>query len=438
VTRRRTIGLALVAVVVSAGAAMAVLARSRLSGIAETGPVVPTARVARQTLELTVHLQGDMRALRQQTILAPSVGGALRILHLADSGATVKEGEILLEFDPADQVHALEQAQSEVLEAEQEIIKRRADTEAQTAQDKVALLTAQSEVRRAELDASVDQDLIAANEYKIRQAALEEARRALARTEQDIKARVAVNSAGLSVLEERRTKANMSADRARQNIQDLVIRSPMAGVLSVRENRDAGGMFSYYMTLAPYRIGDTVNPGRQVVDVFDVSRMEIRAMVNEQDRANLEEGQAVIVTSTAVPGEELTAKVTAVSGSGRSERRAGPLRLFEVTLTLDRPNPALLPGTSVEVVASGRTVENALVLPRQTIFEKDGRPIVYERVGAGFEPRPVKVLHRTESRVAVEGLSEGAEIALVNPDAAASTTSGPSKPPAPPPAQGPQ
>ena len=60
---------------------------------------------------------------------------------MADAGQPVNEGDVILEFDPADQQHALEQAESEVLEAEQEIIKRRADTEAAAAQDKVRCST---------------------------------------------------------------------------------------------------------------------------------------------------------------------------------------------------------------------------------------------------------------------------------------------------------
>jgi multidrug resistance efflux pump len=422
-TGRRLMLIAAV-VVVAAGAVAVGMMRTRLAGMTETGPAVPTARATRSSLELATHMKGDLRAARQQTIMAPSVGGALRVLNLIDAGTMVAEGDVIVAFDPADQQHALEQAESEVLEAEQEIIKRRADTESQTAQDKVALLNARSDVRRAELDASIEQDLIPANEYKIRQAALVEARRALAQTEQDVEARAAVNKAGLSVLEERRTKANMSADRSRQNIESLVIKAPMSGVVSIRDNRDAsGGFFFSGMTLPPYRVGDTVNPGAQVLDVFDMSGMEIRSMVNEQDRANIEVGQTVEVTSNAAPGVDLAAKVSNVSGLGRADRRAGPLRLFEVTLKLDRPDPRLLPGTSVDLVVTGRTIEDLLVLPRQAVFERDGKPIVFERTGPGFEPREVKVLHRTESRVAIEGVPEGGEVALIDPDSAARPSS---------------
>jgi HlyD family secretion protein len=433
-TRRRV--LVVLAVLVVAGVAAAGwIARSRLAVMAETGPAVPTTRATRQALDLTVHLTGEMRASRQQTLMAPSVGGTLRILRMADSGDTVHEGDVILEFDPADQLYALEQAESELAEADQEIIKRRADNEAQAAEDKVTLLNAQAAVRRAELDASIDDDLIPANEFKIRQAALVEARRALAQTEQDITARAAVSTAGLSVLEERRTKATIAADRARQSIDSLIVKAPMNGVTAARDNFDAtGGIMFSGMVLPPYRVGDTVSPGRQVLDIFDTSRMEIRANVNEQDRANVEPGQAVTVTSQAAPGVTLTAKVASVSGLGRQDRRSGPLRLFEVVLALDRSHPALLPGTSVDLVTTGRRVDGVLVVPRQAVFEKDGQPIVYARAGDGFEAHVVKVLYRTESRVAIEGVAEGAEVALVSPESIAqpSAPGAPASAPAPP------
>jgi hypothetical protein len=140
------------------------------------------------------------------------------------------------------------------------------------------------------------------------------------------------------------------------------------------------------------------------------------------------------VTSNTVPGKTLSANVTNISGLGRADRRAGPLRQFEVTMQLARPDPALLPGTSVNLVSTGQKLDNALVLPRQTVFEKDGKPVVYVRAGARFEARPVKILNRTESRVSIEGVEEGTAVALVNPETAASLATGAAKPPVAPPA----
>jgi multidrug resistance efflux pump len=393
-------------------------ARAASAAASEVG-AVPTARVARGALDVTVRARGELRASKQQAILAPPVGSSLRILTLVEPGTPVKAGDVIVSFDPADQRYALEQAESELLEAEQNILKRRADIGAQEAQDQVALLTARFNVRRAELDARIDRDLIAANEFEIRRVSLDEARRTLVQTEEDVKARATVSSAGLSVLEEARVKAQMSADRARQNMEMLEIRSPIDGIASVRENVDAsGGIFFTGMTLPAYRVGDTANPGRPIADVFDVSGMEIRATVNEQERANLTVGLPASVTSNSVPGITLAAKVQAISGLGRAEIESGPLRRFDMTIMLDAPDARLLPGTSVDLALDGARLEDVLTLPRQAVVEENGRPTVFIRSGARFEPREVKVVNRSEARVAIEGLDEGTEVALIRPTAA--------------------
>jgi hypothetical protein len=45
------------------------------------------------------------------------------------------------------------------------------------------------------------------------------------------------------------------------------------------------------MAMPPLSPGDTVYSGRPVVDVFDVSTLEVRARVNEQERANVRWGR---------------------------------------------------------------------------------------------------------------------------------------------------
>lgn len=386
-------------------------------------PVVPSARVTRGSVTLTVHLQGELRATKQISLTAPASGTALRILSLVPTGTQVQKDDPLMEFDPADQQYALEQAESELLEAEQEIIKRQAEIKAQEAQDKVTLLTAEFDVRRATLDAAVDADLIPANEHKIRQAEVEEAKRNLERLKQDITARSATSKASLAVLNERKNRSGMAAARARQTMDNLVLRAPIAGVVSVRDNMDSamgGGVFYSGMSLPAYRVGDTVFSGRPVVDVFDLATMEIRARVNEQERANVAVGQAARLELDALPDLAPTAKVSSVAGLGRPDSRYGPLRQFDVVLELRDPDPRLKPGTTANVLVEGETVNNVLLLPRQALFEIDGKPVVYVRTGGqdAFVPRSIKVLHRTESRIAIEGVDEGTEVALVDPVAA--------------------
>jgi RND family efflux transporter MFP subunit len=425
--KRRILLGAVVIAVVGIGAAMTVA----VPRLPERGSTLPTARVAKTPLKLTVHATGDLRAGRTNTLVAPQVGGgSLRIVRLVQTGMSVKKDDPVMEFDPADQQHALEQAKSELAEAEQEIVKMKADAAVQKAQDDVALLTARFDVRRGELDVSGN-EFIAPIDARKNVLSLEEARRRLAQLEEDVKSRAETNRASLLVVEEKRTKALLSMQRAEQVIDSLVLRAPFDGVVAVRENRDAVGGPNFG-ALPEYREGDQVGPGRTVADVIEAGRMEVRAKVDESDRGNLTSGQQASVYVDALPGQVFVARVGALSGlANRTMWEATATRLFDVTFQFDNPDPRLRAGSSARLVIEGRTLTDALHVPRQGVFVRAGKNHVFVRVGERFEQREVKVTERTESRVVVEGLTEGMEIALVDPTARPAGPAQSSAPPVP-------
>jgi HlyD family secretion protein len=411
----------LVAIGLTAAATVAVRG-SAAGALATDTSSVPTTRVVRGALELSVHGKGDLRASKFASLQAPPMSGTLRLLTIVETGVHVKQGDVIMTFDPTELQYQLEQAESQLAEAEQNILKFVADRDAQAAQDKFDLLQAQFDLRRAELDAKPDKDLISGRDYETRQITLEEARKKLAKLQGSGSSRAETDRAALAVAQEKRAEAKNTADRARLSLDHLVMKAPMDGFVVVSPNQDANSGFFYSgMTLPEYRAGDVVFPGRPVANVFDISTMEIKAKVNEQQRNNLATGQTATVAADELSGVPLTAKITAVSGLAQEDfwSTSGPLRDFDVTLQLDHADPRLRPGTSVELVMAGTRVENVLHLPRQAIFEKAGKPVVYVRHGNRFEATQVKPTHRTETRVAIEGLAEGTEVALVNPDLAA-------------------
>ena len=423
-TRRRLVVSAVAVLGLTAAGFYGVRLFGSSEALAPTGnPLVPTTRITRGPLELSVVATGEVRAAKSAMLPAPSVGGTLRILKIAPTGTSVKGGDIIVELDPTEQIYALEQAKSELEQAEQEIVKRKADASVQAAQDKVELLTARFDVRRAQLDGAVDKDLIAASQYAKRQLAIEETRRRLEQVESDVKSRAEASRAALTLSEEKRAKAELAATRAQQNIDSLVIKAPMDGHVVVRENRDAAGGFFYSgMTLPEYRAGDNTFAGRPLVDVFDLATMELRIKIGEQDRTNVVAGQKAAIKSDSLPGISFNGSVATIAGAAQTNfwETTGPMRQFDATLKVDQLDARLRPGSSVQVVLAGQRVENVLQLPLQAVRQQEGKPIVYVQTGTGgFEPKPVKVTYRTESRVGIEGLDEGTVIALVDPQAAA-------------------
>jgi hypothetical protein len=90
-------------------------------------------------------------------------------------------------------------------------------------------------------------------------------------------------------------------------------------------------------------------------------------------------------------------------------------RHFECKITLDNASPELRPGMSATIVVTTEEMHNVLWLPAQALFESDGRTFVYARSGAGFAPKDVSLVRRNESKIVIQGLAQGQEVALANP-----------------------
>ena len=97
------------------------------------------------------------------------------------------------------------------------------------------------------------------------------------------------------------------------------------------------------------------------------------------------------------------------------------MQYFGATLELDATDAAVMkPGQRVRAVLALDARPGAFSVPRNAIFEKNGKKIVYKLDGASFAPVEVTLGPAAVGRVVVEkGLAQGDEIALRDPLAAA-------------------
>jgi len=78
----------------------------------------------------------------------------------------------------------------------------------------------------------------------------------------------------------------------------------------------------------------------------------------------------------------------------------------------------LRPGLLADVEITVERIPNAIHIPAQAIFEKDGKPAVWVESGHRFQQRVVKLARRSESTMVIsEGLKPGDVIALSDPTA---------------------
>lgn len=406
----------LVAVVV----ALAVVGGGVVLGLPDLSPTldrIPTTRATRGDIDVKVHTLGELGPRRSMTLAAPTVGGLLQILTLSPAGTLVTKDDVVIEFDRAEQHYNLQQAESELAEAEQEIAKLLADTKVQASTDTLALLHARHEVRRAEIDVSGN-EFVGRIEAEKNNIKLEESQRARTQVQDDVKTHAASNKAGLAVLEEKRSKARIAADFARKNIESMTVRAPLDGLVVIKDNQDAGGNFGFQgMTLPEYRPGDTVQPGRTVAEIVDLTEMEIKTKIAETDRPALEGGAAATVQVEALPTTPIAGTSKGIGGLAQNAFwEPQTTRQFSAAFAIDRPSAALKPGMTARLVVDAGTLKGVTHLPRQVLFEKEGKSVVYVRDGAQFKAVPVKVVRVTENRIVLKDFDPELDVALVNPE----------------------
>src|SRR3984957_1267916 len=362
--------------------AIAVVAAANRTPAAAPADEIPVGKVTRGDLDLKVHADGELRANHAMTLGAPAVGGdALQITRLLHTGALVKKGDIVIEFDPSEENYKLEQNRSELLQAEQEITKANADAAVLEAQDKVALLKAGYDVRKAELDVQKN-ELVGTIDASKNNLALNQAKRVLAELEQDVHSHTAAGQASVYLAEEKHNKARLAMDEAQQNIQKMRVQAPMDGIVSIARNMGGVEFFFSGMSVPYYHAGDQAQAGSTLGQIFHATVKNVGAMTTRQ----FFEG----------------------AGGGGT---------FDVSLDLSHADARLRPGLTAQIVFEGGQKRNVLYVSRQALFLKDGKRSVYIKNKSGYEQREVTVRGENESRAAIDGLNAGDEVALIDPTA---------------------
>jgi multidrug efflux pump subunit AcrA (membrane-fusion protein) len=372
---------------------------------------VPTTRVKLGDVNLTVTAKGELRGGNSEELAAPMIGEAdMHITVLRKAGEVVKEGDIVLQFDTTDQAFKLKEAEADLAEAEQQVLKAQADGDAQQEENNYQLIKAKADVRQAELDCRKNR-MLSVIVAKQNDLALQSAKDHLAQLEKDLANFKATNKAGVAIQEAARNKAQVQGATARKNIDAMTIHAHRAGYVAIRQNPNINWGYRGMM-LPPFRVGDRVNPGMVIAEIPDLKSWALGANIGELDRGHLAVGAKVDIQIVAVPFQKFHGHIKDMAGT------SGPPwdRHFECKIALDDPSTALRPGMNANVVINAETLHKVLWVPGQAVFESDGRTYVYLKSGSGFAPSDVKLTRRSESQAVVTGISEGQIVALANPE----------------------
>jgi len=383
-----------------------------------TEVVVATAKVRRSEFVISIRSRGEIRSTRSVILSAPQVPSP-RIVRLAEAGKPIKKGEVVVEFDTAQQEQTYLERSTSVRTADSEIVQTKASHRITDELDAMNNMQAGYNVDRAKLEAS-KAEILSEIEGAKNRIDVGIAQGDLGQVNAAIKAHKVAQNADLQRLDQKKDKAVRDMKRAKGYLANMVIRAPNDGIVNLLPNFRAGGSFGSMPP--PFKEGDSAWTGAAIAEIPDLSNMRIELKLEEVERGKSQLGQKVRIRVDAIADKEFQAELDWISpiATLNFSRFTSAEKIFPAYATLQNLDPRLRPGMSGTAELIIESVPRALLIPVRASFLNKGKPAVYIQKGQNFEIRQIEVGKRNENDIVVlKGLKEGDVVTLENPYEAA-------------------
>ena len=331
-------------------------------------PAVNVEALRNRDLEAIVSASGKFQPKRQINVSANTMGRVTRVA--VEEGQRVKTGQFLLEIDPQSFEGQLQRGEASVAAA------RSALQQTRTTVDQAV----------ATLD-------LARQNLKRQQELWKEGlttRESLERAENDVTVREAdlkVREQEIQTREQQIRQEQASLSTTRYNINQVIISSPMDGIVT-RRNIELGETAV---------VGTMNNAGTVLLTIADMSVIQAEVEVDETNIPNVSLGQQAKVIIDALPDQTFIGRVTEIgnspiqaTGQAATSQQATN---FKVVVVLDEDVPGIRPGftCTADITTATRKAAVAVPIPavavRELVYDAKGDVVKKPRTE---NPRPAQ------------------------------------------------
>lgn len=298
---------------------------STIMGKREKPIPVTTEKAIRKTIVQTVSATGKIQP-EVEVKISPEVAGEIIELPVVD-GMPVKKGDLLLKIKPDSYKALVEQQQAAISAAKSNNL-----------QAKATLLKAEQDLKRAE--DLFNKKMISESEFMVAQTA-----------------RDVANSTYESTLHEIE-RAEAGSSQARDQLSKTTIYSPINGTVTVLNSKQGERV-----------VATNQFAGTEVLRVADLSSMEARVDVNENDVVNVKVGDKALVTIDAYGERKFQGTVVQIANTGKTTGTGTQEEVtnFEVKTRIEDKDVQLRPGLSCTAEIQTNMVQDVVAVPMQSV-----------------------------------------------------------------------
>jgi membrane fusion protein (multidrug efflux system) len=304
----------------------------------ERSVTVNAARAVRTDLVKPIVAEGRIRARHSAEIHAEVAGKIVRVV--AEEGQNVRRGALILKLDDREYEAAAEEARARYLQALSLLTIEDTDIDTAMVTQARELRDELTNLERLEKSGKITREERYAREIVLDVQALKEGK---------FRGEVSAARSGVST-------ARADLERARLNLERTEIRAPFDGVIT-------GLVLS---------AGQQVMVNQTICTLVDNINIEAEVGVLEADVGKIAAGGAAIL---AVPALGDTFPVTVDVVSPQFDRET---RTCQVLMRLKNEAGSLRPGMFARALIAGERFPDRLLVPREAILTRDGRPLLFK------------------------------------------------------------
>ncbi|MCX7834746.1 MAG: efflux RND transporter periplasmic adaptor subunit [bacterium] len=358
----------------------------------------------RGELSIEITETGVLRAVQSASVVAPKSQVNLQIVSIIPEGTTVKVGDVLIQFDPTeiqkridDKIAELEIARANLQKFRSEMIanqaKQKADYELAEAQFQQAKLRLQQIEFEAEIKKEEERLAMRQAEITFEQA------------KERIRAQAISDSAEYRTLELKVEQAQREYEKALEDLNSLTITAKQPGLVVYQEIWKGSSM-------GKVQVGDQPWRGQALLEIPDLSAMEVKIEVSEVDVAKIAVGNPAYIVLDAFPETKYPGKVKEVSVLARKRENDQEVKVFDVIVSIDSTSNLMKPGMTTTVTILSQVLKDVVYVPIDAI-ETDTAAYVTYLGKFGPKKQLVKLGPRNDNFVVIQnGLSEGKKVLL--------------------------
>jgi len=260
------------------------------------------------------------------------------ISYMAKEGREVKAGTPILRFDPQELMTQLRDKSNALNEKQKQLEKQLIVAREVIAELKLREQEATADLDKARLKAEIPVELLASRDYQENKLILKQAALTLELRAQELLKEQRVQDTEINILEREIAVLNGEVAQFQASVDSMTIKAAGPGVVIHTVDRRNN----------KHEVGDNVWMGRRVMELPDLSQLQVHLEVPERESARIAVGQRVKFVVDAAPDDQFFGEIIELASVIHTKSRNQPARVFDATVSMSNPDPAIMrPGMSV-------------------------------------------------------------------------------------------